>query len=78
MIDNISIKAMTQYEKQTKGNAFELFRKEDKTATDLVWILWMVRYSKDNTVTFESVENLSAEEFAKAVASMNEQPATVS
>jgi hypothetical protein len=76
MLDNISIKAMTSYERATKGNAFDLFKKEDKTATDLVWLLYMVKYSKDNTVTFEAIENLSAEQFAKEIASLNEQPAT--
>lgn len=78
MIDNISIKSLTQYERITKGNAFELFRKEDKTATDLCWILWMVKHTKDNTVTFEQIENLSAEEFSKAMTSINDQANPVS
>jgi hypothetical protein len=69
MFEKVSLKAMVHYEKLTNKNAFELFGKNTKTATDLRDLVFMIAYTKDNTTTFEKVENLSDEEFQAHVAS---------
>ena len=71
MTDNISIRAMVSYEKQTKGNALELIAKENKTFTDLVWIAYLVAYTKDQTTTFEKIENLNSAEFHAILNGLN-------
>lgn len=73
MNDQISIKAMTEYEKQTGGNALKLLGNADQSVTELCWKVWMLLYTKDQTTTFEKVTNLSADEFAKVVAQFSEE-----
>ena len=72
MFDKISLKTMVAYERQTKNNAMELFSQESKSATDLAWLAWMIAHTKDNTTTFEKIENLSGEEFTKIISSISE------
>ena len=72
MFDKISLKAMCSYEKLTGKNAMELFSQESKSATDLAWLAWMIAHTKDNTMTFEKIENLSGEEFTKIISSISE------
>lgn len=69
MFDKISLKSMVSYEKQTGNNAMALFAKESKSATDLRDLVYLIKYTKDNTVTLESIENLSTEEFQEAIKS---------
>jgi len=75
MFDKISLKAMCKYEKETGKNSMELFQKETKSATDLRDIVYLIEYTKDNTVTFDKIENLSGEEFQKALSSISEESA---
>jgi hypothetical protein len=70
MFDKISLKAMCKYEKDTGKNAMELFQKENKSATDLRDIVFLIKYTKDNTINFEKIENMSTEEFQDAVKSI--------
>jgi hypothetical protein len=63
MFDKISLKSMCHYEKLTGKNAMELFQKEGKSATDLRDIVFLLKYTKDTTATFDTIENMSAEEF---------------
>jgi hypothetical protein len=78
MISNaVSLKSMVAYERQTKNNALELFSQEKKSATDLCWLAWMIAYTKDNTMTFEKIENLSTEEFQKIISSIGETSGSV-
>lgn len=72
MFDKISLKTMVAYERQTKNNAMELFAQSSKSATDLAWLAWMIAHTKDNTMTFEKIENLSGEEFSKIISSISE------
>lgn len=69
MFDKISLKSMVSYEKATGNNAMALFSKENKSATDLRDLVYLIKYTKDNTVTLESIENLSTEEFQEAIKS---------
>lgn len=71
MFDKISLKAMCHYEKISGKNAMELFQKESKTATDLRDLVFIIKYTKDNTATLDSIENLSTEEFSAVLASIN-------
>ena len=66
---NISLKAFCTYEKLTGKNSMELFQKENKSMTDLRDMVFLVLVTKDPTTTFETVENLSSEEFDKIMAS---------
>lgn len=72
MFDKISLKTMVAYERQTKNNAMQLFAQESKSATDLAWLAWMIAHTKDNTMTFEKIENLSGEEFSKIISSISD------
>jgi hypothetical protein len=54
---------MCKYEKDTGKNAMELFTKENKSATDLRDLAFMIKYTTDNNVTFDIIENMSSEEF---------------
>ncbi len=63
MFDKISLKAMCKYEKDTGKNAMEIFSKENKSATDLRDVVYMIKYTKDSSVTFDSIESMSSEEF---------------
>ena len=72
MFDKISLKAMCSYEKLTGKNAMELFSKENKSATDLRDLVYMIKYTKDQTVTFDTIENLSTEEIQTTVKSISE------
>ena len=71
MLKQLSLKSMVQYEKLTKNNAFALFQKTEKSATDLRDIVYMLKYNLDNTVTMESIENLSVDEFQSVLLSLN-------
>lgn len=73
MFNKISLKSMCAYEKQTGKNAMELFSKENKSATDLRDIVYLIKYSKDNTVTFDKVENMSSDEFQETIKSISEE-----
>lgn len=73
MFDKISLKSMCQYEKLTNKNAMELFGKENKSATDLRDIVFLIKYTKDNTVNFDKIENMSNEEFQEAIKSISEE-----
>jgi hypothetical protein len=72
MFDKISLKAMCHYEKLTGKNAMELFQKENKSATDLRDLVFVLKYTKDNTATLESIENLTSEEFSSILTSVSE------
>ena len=72
MFDKVSLKSMIKYETLTGKNALELFSKEKKSATDLRDLVFIIKYTKDQTVTFETVENYSTEEFQAAIASVSE------
>lgn len=72
MFDKISLKAMCSYEKLTGKNAMELFGKENKSATDLRDLVYMIKYTKDQSVTFDVIENLSGDDFQNAIKSMSE------
>ena len=48
---------MCAYEKLTGKNAMELFQKEGKSATDLRDMVFIIKYSTDQTVTLDMVEN---------------------
>jgi len=73
MFDKISLKAMCTYEKLTGKNSVELFQKETKSATDMRDIVYLLQYTKDNTITFEKIENMSGEEFQKALSILSEE-----
>ena len=75
MFDKISLKAMCSYEKQTGKNAMELFSKENKTATDMRDLVYLIKYTKDTTVTIDAVENLSTDDFTAALKSITEDKA---
>lgn len=67
MFHKISLKSMCKYEKDTGKNAMELFSKENKSATDLRDIVFLVKYTKDNTTTFDNIENMTTDEFQEAM-----------
>jgi hypothetical protein len=71
MFDKISLKAMCKYEKETGKNSMELFSKDNKSATDLRDLVWLIKYTKDQTVTLEAVENMSSEDFQTAIKSIS-------
>ena len=71
MFDKISLRAMCKYEKENGKNAMELFGKENKSATDLRDLVWLIKYTKDQSITLESVENMSTEEFQAAIKSIS-------
>jgi glycosylphosphatidylinositol transamidase (GPIT) subunit GPI8 len=73
MFEKISLRAMVSYEKLTGKNAMELFSKENKSATDLRDLVYMIQYTKDQTVTFDTIENLSTEDFQNAITSISEE-----
>jgi hypothetical protein len=75
MFDKISLKAMCSYEKQTGKNAMELFSKENKTATDMRDLVYLIKYTKDTAVTIDAVENLSTDDFTAALKSITEDKA---
>jgi hypothetical protein len=72
MFEKVSLKAMVKYEALTGKNAMELFSKESKSATDLRDLVFIIKYTKDQTVTFDTVENYSTEEFQAAISSVTE------
>jgi hypothetical protein len=72
MFERISLKSMCSYEKLTGKNAMELFSRENKSATDLRDLVYMIKYTKDQTVTFDTIENLSTEEIQATVKSISE------
>jgi hypothetical protein len=71
MFDKISLKAMCKYEKETGKNSMELFQKENKSATDLRDLVFLIEYTKDNAITFDKIENMSTEEFKNAMESIS-------
>jgi glycosylphosphatidylinositol transamidase (GPIT) subunit GPI8 len=73
MFERISLKSMCSYEKLTGKNAMELFSRENKSATDLRDLVYMIKYTKDQTVTFDTIENLSTEDFQNAITSISEE-----
>lgn len=75
MFDKISLKAMCKYEKETGKNAMELFSKENKSATDLRDMVYLIKYTKNDATTFDTIENLSTDEFTAAIKSMSEDKA---
>jgi hypothetical protein len=75
MFDRISLKAMCKYEKETGNNAMALFSKENKSATDLRDMVYLIKYTKDAATTFDTIENLSTDDFTAAIKSMSEDKA---
>ena len=73
MFDRISLKSMCHYEKLTGKNAMELFQKENKSATDLRDLAFVLKYTKDNTATLESIENMSSTEFSQLLESFSKE-----
>ena len=73
MFDKISLKSMCHYEKLTGKNAMELFSKENKSATDLRDLVFLIKYTKENTSTFDTVENMTSEEFTSILNSINDE-----
>jgi hypothetical protein len=73
MFDKISLKSMCHYEKLTGKNAMQLFQKDNKSATDLRDMVFIIKYTKDNTTTFDSVENMTGEEFSNILNSVSEE-----
>jgi hypothetical protein len=73
MFDKISLKSMCHYEKVTGKNAMELFQKEGKSATDLRDIVFLLKYTKDTTATFDTIENMSAEEFQSTLSTIGDE-----
>lgn len=69
--DKISLAAMMKYEKITGGNAIELFSRENRSATDIAWMAFMIKYTADKNTTIEQIENLSAEEFQNIIKSIS-------
>jgi hypothetical protein len=65
---------MCHYEKVTGKNAMELFQKEGKSATDLRDLVFLIKYTKDQTTTFDTVENLSSETFQAELNIFSEEP----
>jgi hypothetical protein len=74
MFDKISLRSMCHYEKVTGKNAMELFQKEGKSATDLRDLVFLIKYTKDQTTTFDTVENLSSETFQAELNIFSEEP----
>jgi hypothetical protein len=75
MFDQISLRAMCAYEKLTGKNAMELFNKDNKSATDLRDLAFLIKATKDKNTTLEDIENLSGEEFESLIKSMTSKPA---
>lgn len=73
MFDKISLKSMCHYEKLTGKNAMELFGKESKSATDLRDMVFMIKYTKDSSTTFDTVENMNTEEFSSILNSVGDE-----
>jgi hypothetical protein len=73
MFDKISLKSMCHYEKLTGKNAMQLFQKDNKSATDLRDMVFIIKYTKDNTTTFDSVENMTSEEFSSVLNSVGDE-----
>ncbi len=73
MFDKTSLKSMCHYEKLTGKNAMQLFQKDNKSATDLRDMVFIIKYTKDNTTTFDSVENMTGEEFSNILNSVSEE-----
>jgi len=72
MFDKISLKSMCNYEKLTGKNAMELFSRDNKSATDFRDLVFLIKYTKDQSVTFDVIENLSGDDFQNAIKSMSE------
>ncbi len=51
----------------------ELFQKEGKSATDLRDIVFLLKYTKDTTATFDTIENMSAEEFQATLSTIGDE-----
>ena len=62
---------MVMYEKLTKNNALALFQKQEKSATDLRDIVFILKYNTDNNTTLESIDNMSSDEFQEILLSLN-------
>lgn len=73
MFDKISLKSMCKYEKETGRNAMSLFSKEDKSATDLRDMVYLIKYTKDNSVTFDTIENMTTDDFTNAIKTFSEE-----
>lgn len=71
MFDKISLRAMCAYEKLTGKNAMELFSKENKTATDLRDLAFLIKSTQDKTTTLETIENLSGPDFEALIKTMS-------
>lgn len=74
MFDKISLRAMCQYEKLTGKNAMDLLSKENKSATDLRDLAFLVKATKDKTTTLETIEDMSSEDFEALMKSLNDLP----
>lgn len=77
IFSRISLKAFCAYEKLTGKNSMELFQKQSKSMTDLRDMVFLVLYTKDPATTFDTVENLSSEEFNKVIEGFKPDAAAV-
>ena len=77
MFDKISLASMCAYERITKNNAMTLFSTENKSASDLRDLAFLIKRTKDKTCTLESIEELSSEEFNALLSSISEASGSV-
>lgn len=69
--DKVSLRAMCAYEKLTGRNALQTLQVGDKmSATDLMGLLFMVAYTKDQTTTMDKIEALDQTEISKLMAEL--------
>lgn len=69
--DKISLGAMSAYEKITGRNALKTLQiDENMSATDLIGMLFMASYTKDNTTTIERIESLDQDQISKLMAEL--------
>ena len=62
---------MCAYEKLTGRNALQTLQVGDKmSATDLMGLLFMVAYTKDQTTTMDKIEALDQTEISKLMAEL--------
>ena len=75
--NRVSLRAMCAYEKLTGRNAIKTLEiGESITATDLIGILYMASYTKDPSVTMESIESLDQDKITELIAELNKDAVT--
>ena len=69
--DKVSLRAMCAYEKLTGRNALQTLQSgENMSATDLLGMLFMIAYTKDQTTTLEKIESLDQDSITKLMAEL--------